>query len=367
MKRLLPIIFFLSIFLFSKTALAGMNWKIDCSNDSCAAAAGGLKVEWSSPDNYLSLAKLTGVSGLPLNVKRVKNTETALNTAYQATVKKDASILQGMPVDHMLQFNNNASYGVSKDVGLKLSSVVGNNVDVNLDAKLVRFIAIHVYGEPSEAYYYVKAAQKLLSLYYVGHIRSVVSLFLLYKNNIALNDFGLTHPDKLSSILILSKFYAYLEYPDSKNKYKKAYLSLFKLFYYKNDKAVANIVKSYNSIFKTLNAFDKTPFYELAGKSGFMKFVALKKFYKKGGFVENAYLREILHPYKPQNSLELHMLNAEYLSAKTKALKKSKERINKEHFYFVLKVVLFIFIALAVVITSIFAMRKILKKEVKNK
>lgn len=362
MKKLLPFIFILSIFLFSKTAFAGMNWKIDCSNDSCAAAAGGLKVEWSSPDNFLSLSKLTGVSGLPLNVKRVKNTETALNTAYQATVKKDASILQGMPVDHMLQFNNNASYGVSKDVGLKLSSVTGNNIDVNLDAKLIRFIAIHVYGEPSEAYYYIKAAQKLLSLYYTGHIRSVVSLFLLYKNNIDISDFGLTHPDKLSSILILSKFYAYLKYPDSKDKYKKAYLSLFNMFYHKNDRAVGNIVKRYNSTLKTLKALDNTPFYKLNNKRGFEKFIAVKKFYKKNGFIENAYLREILHPYNPKNPLELRMLKSEYLSAKSKALKKSKERVNKERFYFTLEVILFIFIAVAVVITSIFALRKILKK-----
>jgi hypothetical protein len=220
--------------MFSSNAFAG--WYLHCTNRSCVAEQGALKVYWMARGmggNNIYFGKLTGVSGIPISIDEYRAVEKRIESRIEQSIKRrkaaDIEVKAGAP-----EVTGGPTAGVTgtqenlfaQQRAIGQSKAMGRKVGVDYTLVFVKWLGDTKYGHVSGIRRYWAAAEYALDAYKNGTIEFLIERFFIARNagdieNVAVNT-ELTDENK---DLVLIKYIGLTRFPgvaDAQRRYALA-------------------------------------------------------------------------------------------------------------------------------------------------
>ena len=128
--------------LAAATGAQAGNWSINCTNSSCQATQGAIIIQYSAgdPGGY-TVARLSGISGLPFSAEDFQSQEKALNMSVEKSISKDkrtsagmdasGSVGEGVTGGGKIGNDTSRSNGLTRKKSQSVSQSAGGRVTVN--------------------------------------------------------------------------------------------------------------------------------------------------------------------------------------------------------------------------------------------
>lgn len=155
------------LFLLNTAAIAG-SWNISCTNSSCVASQGRIQVFWSAPMNDVYSGKLTGVEGLPIDMKDMQ--------AAEAKVK---SLVDEIAPASKKEENGEDKTGFGSDT----KPAYSESVSVDYTLAFVQWLGDTKFGNDSSIKRYWEATEYILDRYTDGEIAKLMDVFFMERNS----------------------------------------------------------------------------------------------------------------------------------------------------------------------------------------
>lgn len=223
MKKLVLGVLFCMV--LSSTAYAG-SWNIHCTNNSCVADQGRIKVYWvSNSFENMYTGKLTGVDGLPISVGDFKSVEQNVNKIFESNIPKQKEAKQES--DNPLKVNMNTDKSVSR-----------SKISIDYTLAFVQWLGDTRYNWDRSIKRYWSATELILDSYSKGSILPLIEGFFFSKNasEIGKIQIDITINDK-NKMLVFTKYIGLTNFagvPDEEARYSSAYDKLSNLVNSKN-------------------------------------------------------------------------------------------------------------------------------------
>ena len=223
----------LIVIMLGGNSFAG-SWSIRCTNNSCVAEQGALKVYWMSnsfSDTYSG--KLTGVEGIPIAIDDYQAVEKKIESVIEksitrkkgsdAGVKADTPEGVGGPTAGTTGTKENL---FTKKKSMAQSKTMGKKVNVDYTLAFIEWLGDARYGGERSIRKYWRAAEDALDAYKSGNIESLIERFFIARNagdidNVAVN----TKFTDENKDLVLTKYIGLTKYPgiaDAQQRYALA-------------------------------------------------------------------------------------------------------------------------------------------------
>lgn len=292
-------------------AVAG-NWNINCTNNSCVASQGRIQVYWMSNNmSNIYSGKLTGVEGLPINVKDWEEKQKTIDKLYDEVIPQKSEAKKD---------NKNDKTGFASSGGAENAE---KPLQVDYTLSFVSWLGDVKHSDDRSIKRYWWAAEEILERYSDGSITPLVEQFLFSKNVKRLNELPINTPitDKNRKFVLTKWFAAKKLYPlDGNGSYSIAYAKL-------SDYGASDIgKKELETLFSEYN--DDMQKIKLMLKPG----MTAKKLYEKDRTLSMA---KWLADKEVNEELKSEQLSANYMLAyadvnywsKDEAAKKEKKEI----------------------------------------
>ncbi len=261
MKRIIAsIVSFLAMTMYIPRAEAG-NWSIQCTNNSCEAAQGALKVYWMAAGfNNIYQGKLTGVEGIPISIDDYQSVEKKIELTIEKTitrkkgtdtnVKADAPDGMGGPSAGTTGSKENL---FAKKRSISQGKTMGKKVNINYTLAFVEWLGDTRFGFDKSIQRYWAAAEMALSAYKNGNIEELIEQFFIARNAEAIEDIAvdakLTDENK---VLILTKYIGLTRYHLSEPSVRYAFASQTVYGLSRNTEEAVKISEEYKKDMDTL-------------------------------------------------------------------------------------------------------------------
>jgi len=226
----------LVIFAFASNSIAG-NWSIHCTNNSCVAEQGALKVYWMATSMFdagMYRGKLTGVEGIPVAIDDYRTVEKRIQAVIEkASTRKrgaDAGVKAGAPE---VAGGGPAAGATSQRENLFTQKrtigqdkVMGERININYTLVFVEWLGDTWYGHIQGIRKYWAAAEHALQAYKDGTIAELIERFLIQRNAAEIDNVAVdAEINDENQNLILTKYIGLTIYPaieDAKRRYSLA-------------------------------------------------------------------------------------------------------------------------------------------------
>ena len=198
-------------------SIAG-SWSIHCTNNSCVATQGSLKVYWMSNSfNDMYHGKLTGVEGIPITIEDFETAEKQISMAIEKATttrrSKSSSVSTGAPEE--IGGGPSSSVGGSqenlftKKRSISQSKSMGKKVGINYTLALVQWLGDSLMPHDKSIKKYWGAAEYLLDAYSNRTINDIIEAFFILQNKGAIYGIDLAQKHSEDTVrLALVKYIA---------------------------------------------------------------------------------------------------------------------------------------------------------------
>jgi hypothetical protein len=235
MKKVICILTAVVMLLSAVIASAG-SWSIHCTNNSCEASQGKLKVYWmasSFSDTYSG--KLTGVEGIPVTIEDFSSAEKKVEQAIEKSItrKKSGSTDAKADVPEV----GGPSAGVSgskenlftKKRTMSQSKTMGKKINIDYTLAFVEWLGDTRYGyneSDRSIKKYWSAAEAALDAYKDGSLPELIERFFIARNAADVDEIDVTIKlNDSNRDLVMTKYLGLLRFmdaPDIKTRYARA-------------------------------------------------------------------------------------------------------------------------------------------------
>jgi len=180
-------------------SIAG-SWSIHCTNNSCVATQGSLKVYWMSNSfNDMYHGKLTGVEGIPITIEDFETAEKQISMAIEKATttrrSKSSSVSTGAPEE--IGGGPSSSVGGSqenlftKKRSISQSKSMGRKIGINYTLALVQWLGDNLAPYDQSIKKYCYATEYLLYAHSNNTIGDIIEAFFIMRNKGAIYDIDL--------------------------------------------------------------------------------------------------------------------------------------------------------------------------------
>lgn len=252
----------LVVMMLGGNSFAG-SWSIHCTNDSCVAEQGALKVYWMSYGDIYS-GKLTGVEGIPIAIDDYQAVEKKIESVIEKSitrkkgsdigVKADTPEGVGGPTAGTTGTKENL---FTKKKSMAQSKTMGKKVNVDYTLAFIEWLGDARYGHERSIRKYWRAAEDALDAYKSGNIESLIERFFVARNageidNVAVN----TKLSEDNKDLVLTKYVGLTQFPGAQDvKLRYALASSF-VYNLSTDSYMAEAAKITEEFKKDLKALE---------------------------------------------------------------------------------------------------------------
>jgi hypothetical protein len=176
------------VFFCVENALA-LNWSISCTNGSCEASAGALKVFWTSQDNSIDSGEITGVNGIPLSIEDYETTEKKIEKVMENAITSKSASETGIKAageqhgsgGHAQESSASENLFANKR-SMSQSKTQGKKVGINYNLAFVKWLGDSRYARSGVIGRYLNAEEEILKFYNDGSIGELIDEFFVLKN-----------------------------------------------------------------------------------------------------------------------------------------------------------------------------------------
>ena len=186
------------VFMLPVNAIAG-NWHYQCTNYSCIAESGALKVYWTADSMQdVTRGKLTGVGGLPISIDDYRTVERRIQTLIRKNSRRAGETGQG----------ENLFAPERRGVTVGQEEVQGERINIDYTLAFVEWLGNEkAYRYEDGIRKYLSAVEYILQSYKRGKITELIEMFLTHKNAAEIDNIDITAEiNDENQNLILTKY-----------------------------------------------------------------------------------------------------------------------------------------------------------------